>query len=199
MRCEHCFEWDNLNQRETFTREQLVQIVDLYQRQGVNQIHFAGGEPLARLRDLIEVIVFARAKSDCYVVTSGFNLTWENALPLKIAGCKGVIVSIDHYLADRHDRFRHHAGIFDQAVAGVRASVEAGMVTAVSVCATREFIERRVGCYSGSRSVYIDSAGDVHACPFCHTKSYNIGVLLKAGNTTLPAKENSCPRYGKIA
>lgn len=118
-----------------------MQIVDLYQRQGVNQIHFGGGEPLARLRDLIEVIVFARAKSDCYVVTSGFNLTWENALPLKIAGCKGVIVSIDHYLADRHDRFRHHAGIFDQAVAGVRASVEAGMVTAVSVCATREFID----------------------------------------------------------
>jgi len=270
MRCEHCFEWDNLNQRETFTRDQLVQIVDLYQRQGVNQIHFAGGEPLVRLRDLIEVITFAQAKSDCYVVTSGFNLTWENAQALKMAGCKGVIVSIDHYLANRHDHFRHHPGIFDQAVAGVRASRKAGMVTAVSVCATREFVDgdhllpylqfahglgvhfvqvlepkdvgnyrgkdvlleerhiqlledqfklvnhsskyrdyptlmyhgyhqRRVGCYSGSRSVYIDSGGDVHACPFCHTKSYNIGVLLRAGNTTLPVKENTCPRYGKIA
>ena len=59
--------------------------------------------------------------------------------------------------------------------------------------------QRRVGCFSGSRSVYIDSIGDVHACPFCHTKSYNVIELLEKGNENLPAKENKCPRYEKIA
>jgi MoaA/NifB/PqqE/SkfB family radical SAM enzyme len=59
--------------------------------------------------------------------------------------------------------------------------------------------QRRVGCFSGSRSVYIDSAGDVHACPFCHTKSYNILSLVRQNSTTLPQKENSCPLFGKIA
>jgi MoaA/NifB/PqqE/SkfB family radical SAM enzyme len=59
--------------------------------------------------------------------------------------------------------------------------------------------QRRVGCFSGSRSVYIDSAGDVHACPFCHTKSYNIISLIRANETVLPEKENKCPLFEKIA
>ncbi len=59
--------------------------------------------------------------------------------------------------------------------------------------------QRRVGCFSGSRSVYVDSVGDVHACPFCHTKSYNIIELIEKGNQHLPQKENKCPRYEKIA
>lgn len=269
LRCEHCFEWDNLNQPETFSQKELVRIVDLYQQQGVNQIHFSGGEPMVRFRDLVEVLRFAAKKSECYVVTSGFNLSWENAVLLKEAGCRGMIVSIDHYIPEMHNRFRHHPKIFKQAVDGVRASLEAGMVTALSVCATREFLDgghlipymkfarelgvhfvqvlepkavghyegkdvlleerhirileesfkkfnqdplysefpammyhgyhqRRVGCYAGSRSVYIDSAGDVHACPFCHTRSYNIRDILNSQFKTIPAKENICPRYGKV-
>ncbi len=59
--------------------------------------------------------------------------------------------------------------------------------------------QRRVGCFSGSRSVYVDSAGDVHACPFCHTKSYNIITLVRNNETRLPQKENSCPLFEKIA
>jgi MoaA/NifB/PqqE/SkfB family radical SAM enzyme len=61
------------------------------------------------------------------------------------------------------------------------------------------FHQRRIGCFSGSRSVYIDSAGDVHACPFCHTKSFNIIDWVRSGKQVLPQKENQCPRFGKIA
>ena len=269
LRCEHCFEWDNLNKKETFSREELIQIVDLYQKQGVNQIHFSGGEPMVRFPDLLEIVRFAAIKSECYVVTSGFNLTRSNAVLLKAAGCRGMIVSIDHYLPEMHNQFRHHPEIFDRAVEGVKASLRAGLVTCLSVCATREFLDgghlgpymefarglgvhfvqvlepkaighfagkdvlleeahillleeffkkvnqdpacsafptlmyhgyhqRRIGCYAGSRSVYIDSAGDVHACPFCHTRSYNIRTILNAQIKTLPEKANYCPRYGKV-
>ena len=59
--------------------------------------------------------------------------------------------------------------------------------------------QRRVGCFSGSRSIYIDSAGDVHACPFCHTKSFNIIHHLRSNQQQLPRKENSCPLFNKIA
>ena len=268
MRCEHCFEWDNLNKRETFTREELIRIVDIYQKQGVNQIQFSGGEPMVRFPDLLEVIRFAATKMECYVVTSGFNLQ-GNAGLLKAAGCKGMIISVDHHIPEMHNRFRGHHDIFNRAVEGVKASLEAGMITALSVCATREFLDggnlhpylnfardlgvqfiqilepkavghysgkdvllneshlriledffkdinqdpvysdypvlmyhgyhqRRIGCYAGSRSLYIDSAGDVHACPFCHTRSYNIRDILTAGNDAVPVKENLCPRYGKV-
>ena len=58
--------------------------------------------------------------------------------------------------------------------------------------------QNRIGCFAGSRSIYIDSVGDVHACPFCHTKSYNILGLIRSHNYTLPEKENACPRYKTV-
>ena len=270
MRCEHCFEWDNLNQKEVFTKDTLFKTIDLFQKEGVLQFHFSGGEPMVRFKDLLQLIKFASRKSECWVVTSGFNFTKENAQLLKKVGCKGVVVSIDHYLPELHNLFRGNDRSFEGAVNAVKEAKLAGMVVSVSVCATKNFIDgghllpcmdfaknlgvhfvqvlepknighyndkdvlltsrhineldtvfkrvnhskayrqyptmlyhgyhqRRVGCFSGSRSVYVDSIGDVHACPFCHTKSYNIIELLEKGNENLPAKENICPRYEKIA
>ncbi len=270
MRCEHCFEWDNLNQKESFTKEDLFKVVDLYQKEGVLQFHFSGGEPMVRFKDLLPLIKYTSKKSECWVLTSGFNFTIENARLLKNAGCKGVVVSIDHYVPEMHNLFRGNAGSFDMAVHAIAAAKQVGMVTSVSLCATKQFIDgdhlmpymdfanqlgvqfvqvleprkvghyegkdvlleekhisdleftfkrinhspaysnyptmlyhgyhqRRVGCFSGSRSVYVDSAGDVHACPFCHTKSYNIIQLVRSNEKTLPVKENKCPLFEKIA
>ncbi|MEP7107685.1 MAG: radical SAM protein [Ferruginibacter sp.] len=270
MRCEHCFEWDNLNQKESFTKEELLKVIDIYQGEGVLQFHFSGGEPMVRIKDLLELVRYTSKKSDCWVVTSGFNCTPENARLLKMAGCKGIVVSIDHYIAELHNLFRGNSNSFEMANNAVKAVLEAGMVAAITVCATKNFIDeghllpyidfakklgvhfvqvlepknvghyegkdvlltpmhidelemiykkinhsvdyrdyptlmyhgyhqRRVGCFAGSRSEYVDSAGDVHACPFCHTKSYNIISLIRAGINSIPKKENKCPRYGKIA
>lgn len=270
MRCEHCFEWKNLNKQESFTKEDLFKTIDVFQKEGVLQFHFSGGEPMVRFKDLVELITYASKKSECWVVTSGFNVTEENAGKLKQAGCRGMVVSIDHYLPEAHNLFRGRAGSFYQAVQAVINAGRAGLVTSLSVCATRAFLDqdhllrymdfakglgvqfvqvlepkdignyegknvlltkkhidrleqlfttmnldpacedyptmlyhgfhqRRIGCFSGSRSVYVDSAGDVHACPFCHTRAYNIIELVRNGVNELPRKENSCPRYGKIA
>lgn len=265
LRCEHCFEWENLNHKESFSREELMQVVDLYQQEGILQIHLSGGEPMVRLSDLEAIIRHAKQKSDCFVLTSGFNFTAENAVRLERAGCKGIMVSIDHYLPEMHNAFRHNPTIFQQAVSAVKASLNAGMLTGITVCTSREFIneghlipylefakklgvhyvqllepravghyagknvlldephlkileeffvdinskaqykdyptvlyhgyhQRRMGCYTGSHSVYIDSAGDVHACPFCHTKSYNIRDVLQVRK--IPVNANRCPAYG---
>jgi MoaA/NifB/PqqE/SkfB family radical SAM enzyme len=270
MRCEHCFEWDNLNQKESFTKDDLLKVIDIYQKQGVQQFHFSGGEPMTRFKDLVELFEYTKGKSECWVVTSGFNCTNENARQLKNAGCKGVAVSIDHYIPELHNIFRGHTNAFEHATAAVKAVKNAGLVSAISVCATKAFIDgghlmpylefaknmgvhfvqvleprsighyegqnvlleekhitileaffkkinhskefkkypillyhgyyqRRVGCFAGSRSVYIDSAGDVHSCPFCHTKSFNIIQLIREGKTNIPKKENTCPQFNKIA
>ena len=270
MRCEHCFEWDNLNQKESFTKEDLLKVLDIYHAAGVQQFHFSGGEPMTRFKDLVELFKHTKGKSECWVVTSGFNCTTENARLLKEAGCKGVVVSIDHYIPELHNIFRGHSYAFNHATNAVKAALDAGLVTAMSVCATKSFIDgghllpylefaksmgvhfvqvlepraighysgadvlleekhikalesffqemnhskkyrdypilmyhgyhqRRVGCFAGSRSVYIDSAGDVHSCPFCHTSSYNIIKVIRKGQTEIPIKENVCPQFKKIA
>lgn len=270
MQCEHCFEWDNLNLKESFTKEDLFKVIDLYQQQGVQQFHFSGGEPMVRIKDLLELIKYASQKSECWVLTSGFNFTIENAKLLKAAGCTGIVVSIDHYIPELHNKFRRTIDAFDLAVNAVAAAQQAGMVTSLSVCATKEFIDgghvmpymqfakqlgvqfvqvleprsvghyegkdvllkenhiaeleqlfktinhsaeyknyptliyhgyhqRRIGCFSGSRSLYIDSAGDVHACPFCHTKSYNIIQLIHSNEKKFPVKETKCPQFEDVA
>lgn len=270
MRCEHCFEWDNLNQKESFTKDDLFKVLDIYHKEGVQQFHFSGGEPMTRFKDLVELFKYTKGKSECWVVTSGFNCTDENAKILKDAGCKGIVVSIDHYIPELHNIFRGHTDAFEHATNAVRAAKNAGLVTAMSVCATKAFIDgghllpyleftkeqgvhfvqvlepraighydganvlleekhikileeffkevnhskayseypilmyhgyhqRRVGCFAGSRSVYIDSAGDVHACPFCHTSAFNIIKVIREGKTEIPKKENSCPQFKKIA
>ena len=270
LRCEHCFEWENLNQKETFTTDELKKVVDIYHQEGCLQFHFSGGEPMTRIKDLPGLLLHSSKKTECWVLTSGFNVTKENAQQLKRAGCRGMVVSIDHYIPELHNIFRGNKHAFDNAVNAVHAIREAGMVTSISVCATKAFIEgghlmnylafaaelgvhfvqvlepkdvgnyskkdvllapghidelerifklvnyhpdyrhyptvlyhgyhqRRVGCFSGSRSVYIDAAGDVHACPFCHTKSYNIKEWLQQDKKSIPVKENKCPRFESVA
>ena len=83
LRCEHCFEWDNLNKKETFSKGELMQIIDLYLQQNILQIFFSGGEPMVRFRDLVELIRYAKNKTECFILTSGFNLSDENAKILK--------------------------------------------------------------------------------------------------------------------
>jgi MoaA/NifB/PqqE/SkfB family radical SAM enzyme len=270
MRCEHCFEWDNLNQPESFSKDDLFKVVEYYQNQGVQQFHFSGGEPMLRIKDLLSLIQYTSKKSECWVLTSGFNFTIENARLLKKAGCKGVVVSIDHYIPDLHNIFRKTNNAFDLAINAVSAARQVGMVTSITVCATKLFIDgghllpymhfayelgvqfvqvleprnvghyegkdvlldekhiselekifqiinhspayknyptmlyhgyyqRRIGCFSGSRSLYIDSAGDVHACPFCHSKSYNVIQLVRSKEKILLTNENKCPLFETVA
>ncbi len=57
--------------------------------------------------------------------------------------------------------------------------------------------QRRVGCLSGGdRNLYIDSDGYVNACPFCHTKNFNIKDAL-ANKTDIQAsvKASGCQSY----
>jgi len=79
-------------QKRTLHKEELKKIVDIYQQQGAVQFHFTGGEPMVRIHDLLDMIKHAKNKGECYVLTSGFNLTNENARYLKEAGCTGVIL-----------------------------------------------------------------------------------------------------------
>lgn len=141
LRCEHCFEADNLNSKEIFTKNELFKAVQILQKGGVLQFHFSGGEPMVRVKDLLDVIQYASRKSARWVATSGFNLTNENALALKNAGCKGVIISLDHYIPELHNSFRHHPDSFSHGVNGVNAAKQAGLAVCLSVCTTKHFID----------------------------------------------------------
>ena len=56
---------------------------------------------------------------------------------------------------------------------------------------------RRIGCFSGgNRTLYIDSEGFVNACPFCHTKNFNIKDAIKTDlNVAATVKVTGCLDY----
>jgi len=243
LHCEHCFEWEALNKADTLSLEDLRRIVHRFYQMGISQIQLTGGEPMLRLDDMIEVISTAPGKIDFWVLTSGVNFNATNAHRLKEAGLTGVVVSMDHFDPEAHNRFRGNQHSFALVQEAVKHAIEANLVTALSICVTRSFVteanlmayaelakkmgvafiqvlepkpvghyagkdvvlheeqtrildefyqkmnfdeayagypivcyhgyyQRKVGCFgSGSRSVYVDTDGEVMPCPFCRRKA----------------------------
>ena len=246
LQCEHCYEWENLNKKEVLSAEQLNKIIATLQEQGVSIIHLTGGEPLLKI-DLITMILNNADKStDFWVLTSGLKLTDENAKKLKASGLNGIMISLDHYIPEKHNEFRGFKDAYYWVENGVQNAINNNLVTALSICVTKDFVnyenlmnyaelakkmgvsfiqilepravghykdsdvdlteaqmkllddfyiemnynpmnknfplisyhgyhQRRLGCYgSGNRSMYVDTDGDLNACPFCQKKSGNI-------------------------
>lgn len=245
LRCDHCYEWNNLATEEYLTPKNLQVILAKFQAYGVTNIQFSGGEPLSRYNTLLQLLRTAGGGTDFWILTSGFGLTPEKAVELQASGLTGVMISLDHWDAANHNAFRHHSESYDWALQAARNASRAGMVTAFSLCARREFVsqsnlmkylqlasangasmvrileprqvghfagqsivleqpqldilrdfylqslsdpafhdlplleyvgyhQRIHGCFgAGDRYLYVDSQGDIHACPFCQGKAGN--------------------------
>ncbi len=140
LRCEHCFEWDNLDGEESLTLEQLKEILAKFQRRGLDQLQLSGGEPLCRLEDTLELIRSARAGTDFWLLTSGYGLTRDAATRLKKAGLTGVNVSLDHWDEGRHNAFRGNNKSFRWVREAAANSRKAGLALCLDLCATRDFV-----------------------------------------------------------
>ncbi len=139
LNCEHCFEWEHLNQQEVLSTADLIEIVRKYQAYGTTQIMLSGGEPMLRVNDIYKVLEAALGGTDFWIITSGVGLTAERAKRLKQLGLTGVMVSLDHFDASRHNAFRGFENAYDSAVQAVVNANQAGLVTTLSLCATKTF------------------------------------------------------------
>lgn len=140
MNCEHCFEWPNLNQNERLSTEDIIRLVREYQDYGTTQIMFSGGEPMLRISDIYSVLSNVNKTSDFWIITSGLGFNEKHAQKLKESGLTGVMISLDHSDARKHDEFRGYAGAYDLAIAAVHHARKAGLVTSLSFCAVKEVV-----------------------------------------------------------
>jgi MoaA/NifB/PqqE/SkfB family radical SAM enzyme len=243
LRCAHCFEWEALNGREHLSKDDVVTIIRKFQANGVATIELSGGEPLNRFDDLVSILQESDTHcTDFWLLTSGYRLTPQRAQSLAAAGLVGLGLSLDHWDAAEHDRFRGLVGSFDWAQQAARNAQAAGMVVCLTLTAIREFCtpehlwayarlarewnvpfirilepravghfagqavelgpseigvleefvrkmqrdpayrdypvvdyyaayQRYAGCSgAGRRFLYVDTDGDMHACPFCQHK-----------------------------
>ncbi|MFN0037065.1 MAG: radical SAM protein [Saprospiraceae bacterium] len=143
LQCAHCFEWDNLNQRESLSADDVLGIVRKFQADGVASIELSGGEPLNRFNDLLQILRDSDTeRSDFWLITSGYRLTPERARSMKAAGLVGVSVSLDHWSPARHDAFRGMEGSFDWAMQAAQNARAVGLALCFSLTALREFCNR---------------------------------------------------------
>lgn len=245
LQCEHCFEWDALNGKEKLNLAEIKTIIRKFQDKGTSQIQLTGGEPLLRVNDIVEILKSSQPETEFWVLTSGYNLTHENASKLKNAGLTGVVISLDHFNPNQHNQFRRFSKAYEWVETAVKSSLGVNLVTALSICVTRTFVteenllqyaelakqmgvsfiqilepkavghyrgmdvvlkkehekiiedfylkmnyekkyskypivtyhgyhQRQIGCFgSANRNLYVDTDGDLHACPFCQKKMGN--------------------------
>ena len=140
LQCEHCFEWNNLNKKDDLETGKLKSIIKKIQDKGVSQIHLSGGEPLIKMNTLVNLLNSADKSTEFWVVTSGFKLNNTNAKRLKEAGLKGAVISLDHYIPELHNKFRHFNDAYYWVEEAVKNANNNNIITALSLCTTKDFI-----------------------------------------------------------
>jgi MoaA/NifB/PqqE/SkfB family radical SAM enzyme len=136
--CEHCFEWYNLNKKETLTREDILKIINQFYALGVTMVNFSGGEPMNRMKDIIWVMQQAPADMEFWMYSNGFALTEDKAIALKNAGLTGMAISLDHHVEKKHDLFRGVSGSYRKVLESAELCNKLGIAVAFSVCVTHD-------------------------------------------------------------
>ncbi|MGK5632449.1 cytosylglucuronate decarboxylase [Streptomyces sp. URMC 123] len=128
-----CFMCEFALSRDTF-RFSLDEFRELLPRAvaaGVGYVRFTGGEPLMH-RDVVELVrVGTAAGMRMSLITNGMALP-RLIEPLAAAGLAQVVVSLDGASAETHDVYRRSPGMFDNALRGLRAAAERGVLPRVN-------------------------------------------------------------------
>jgi MoaA/NifB/PqqE/SkfB family radical SAM enzyme len=140
LRCQHCFEWENLKSADKLSLEELKHIQTKIQHQGIYHIQLSGGEPLVRFDDMIELMKSANTGTNFWLLTSGFGLTYEFAAKLRETGLIGANISLDHWDEKLHNEFRNNNKSFQWVKEAVINCKKNSIIVSLSLCATKQFI-----------------------------------------------------------
>ena len=246
LNCEHCLEGNNIDGKEYLSLEQLESIIEKLQKNGVAQIQLSGGEPMTRFEDMQYLIDKYHTNSEFILLTSGYNLTYENAIKLKNAGLKQLTVALDSFDSEINNKIKGHPKAFAWAINAIENAHKANLLVSLSLCATNQFVteenilnymnfakqlgvafvhilepqmlgnyenkqkylsqkqeqilennflkmnydaefkeypiiiyagyhQRKKGCFgAANRYLYIDTKGNIQACPFCQDEGLDI-------------------------
>ena len=140
-RCEHCYAIQTLGNKDFLSLEDLLKIAKGVEELGINVIGWEGGEPLLRFDDLITLLRGTTPSIDAWIATTAYGLTYRQAIELKKAGLIAAIISLDHWIPEKHNAFRRNSKAFDMAVKGIKIFREVGILPNICICATKEVVD----------------------------------------------------------
>lgn len=128
MKCEHCFYWTSLNQRDDLTRDEMFALSESLGR--IENLNLSGGEPFLRkeFSDICRQFIRHNEVRQIYVPTNGWytdKTVKAITETLQEPGLElfAVELSLDGTKAF-HDKFRVAEGAFDKAMATYDALAE---------------------------------------------------------------------------
>lgn len=130
LRCTYCMPHDFaawLPSEHQLTTDELVRVIEIAEREGINEVRLTGGEPLLR-PDIVEIVSRINAITNAPTLTMTTNaLTLEKvAKPLVDAGLTRINISLDTLDKDRFKLMTHRDRI-DDVFAGIKAAQDAGI------------------------------------------------------------------------
>lgn len=127
LACVHCYAQSaNKHYDGQLTTDEGLALIEDVAEFGAPVILFSGGEPLMRedLPTLIERVGSLGVRS--VISTNGTLIDQAKAEEFAQAGLSYVGISLDG-MAETNDKFRGHAGAFEEALAGIRCCRKAGV------------------------------------------------------------------------
>lgn len=124
LRCKHCkstdyYEGDDGEKIKDLTTEEVFRTLDDLAKNGVNRIHFLGGEPFMR-KDMLDIVKYASKYGIvCSINTNGTLLTRDIIEKLFDNNVYLLTISLDGASAETNDKIRGD-GVFDIVCKNIR-------------------------------------------------------------------------------
>lgn len=127
MYCSHCYRDAGCKVDDELSTAEAKTLLNQIACAGFKIMIFSGGEPLMR-PDILDLIKYATSLKLIPVLgTNGTLITKSMANDLKLAGAKGVGISLDSLDSDKHDKFRSFKNAWQGAVDGMKNCREVGL------------------------------------------------------------------------
>ncbi len=130
LRCVYCMpegEIARLKREEILSIEEIVEVIQIGAKLGIEKIRLTGGEPLVRkgIVELVEMVSQIEGIREITMTTNGILLP-RYANDLKKAGLKRVNISLDSTLPEQYERITR-GGKLENVIEGIRAAKSAGL------------------------------------------------------------------------
>nr|WP_087575813.1 pyrroloquinoline quinone biosynthesis protein PqqE [Sphingomonas sp. CDS-1] len=167
--------------KSELSTEQWFRLLDEAAAIGILQVHFSGGEPMAR-RDLRALVAHA-AKAGLYtnIITSGVLLTDAAMAELLAAGIDHIQLSFQDAQASHADRFGGYRGGHGKKLEAARRIREAGLPLTANFVIHRQNIERV------EEMLALGEALGAERIEVAHTQYYGWALLNR--DALLPSRE----------
>jgi cyclic pyranopterin phosphate synthase len=170
-------------QNKLLTHKEIIRIVQVAAKLGVNKIRFTGGEPLLR-KDLVELVNGAAEIPgiDSLNLTTNGVLLANAVEALKDAGLTGLNVSIDTLEKEKYKDITRRDYV-DQACKGLEAAKRVGIPSIkVNVVALRGFNDHELSNFVHLTKNYPITVRFIELMPFDAQQIWKTGKFFRAEN-----------------